>query len=1162
MTDTYSQRLDAAVDKAEQGSEILHNVANGDDTTVVATNSGSVPSVAKLTKDLYDQVIADGNSYLNQVNTSVQTAQTHASTAVQAANEVEVDRQEVATNTTTTEQARDAALAAQAAAEAARDQAEDAVGVDIIEQKIEEATVEEGTRWKLFARTEADMHQMIQENTDKYAASSFVHYGKNQVETSAIVNINEGMHSNLTRANQVFLGRGVDQQTGESKTDFPRTNIAGFISEVFQGTDSGYDGTTIKLPEAPDGTVTYRSDTGEVVQHASAAEAFEGECTNGDFRNGTTGWSTANVSSFTVTNGIADVITSGANGRIEQGKSEFRNGAAGSYYIEVTARVEPASTGAGYVEIGGAGRTAIPNDSNWHTIKHYATTAAGDSFFRVGMDLIGDRIYVSNVRIAWDAEEVVTARVDMFGGEFFLEEITEAQPMIYPYGMIQSKLTSLEDITTELDTTRPATYYAVFEGDTSSVGMGVNFNTLTEDQKILLFSNPCHNLFLINGKPHQWRMRQVTISGTGNGDWLNTDVVNSENVDNSSLTWDERHYIRPQGYLDTVPFRSGTPSGAENPYYAGNNGTGGIYKSPEQGVFQAVGTSAGARPSVEVGVGGLCYFHVWGTVPRLNQGAYHPLNESGTTQVVRTSDNAGSYPWYDSRSYDLLNKADCFNFMSAWGAGDGKVPPKGTEGAIGQTTGRDDDRFYDSIYSEGWGGVSDDRLSAFDMSSPEEAAKIDTKVKNGSYRGKERLVRTKIEPFFNYHNTVGSATFTKTGGAVTDVSSGYGWYGYRLRCDISSPENTTSGFNSSINAFDGDNINSYVVYVGDNGNTFVARGVNHFAFNGTQHYFVPVGGFNESGTERDAFNAAFPNGTVITVYVVHADYAGQVDNNTYSVEGDFSCKDILGNPVDILATPQLANGWIGYWNPDLRLGSISVPLVRKSLANSGTRTLTDDNGATWSSSAMSVNITNNTYTTTTQANRIFVLEYTAKAYVTEKDSNRVVFNGQEGIGNVWANVYYGHNTQYGVGLIESCIKKFTTANTSNAKLFGEYAVHSATLETDLDNLMSNTRYSPTHEPIDMGAANNTPTSMKALRYQTADNQGLYLNYAFEELVYDDSKFNPWGDDRRMTIIDNGLSIGTDTNGYNVIQGTNRLVKPYGYSKSQARAGTQTPNVDL
>ena len=53
------ERLDAAVDKAEVDTGLLHNVVHGSITTEVTTEGGKVPSVAKVLNDMRVLMEAD-----------------------------------------------------------------------------------------------------------------------------------------------------------------------------------------------------------------------------------------------------------------------------------------------------------------------------------------------------------------------------------------------------------------------------------------------------------------------------------------------------------------------------------------------------------------------------------------------------------------------------------------------------------------------------------------------------------------------------------------------------------------------------------------------------------------------------------------------------------------------------------------------------------------------------------------------------------------------------------------------------------------------------------------------------------------------------------------------------------------------------------------------
>lgn len=61
--ESYAARIEAAVDKAENGSEILFQVANGDEFTEVPTTSGPVPSVKKWFLDNREQIADPRTNY-------------------------------------------------------------------------------------------------------------------------------------------------------------------------------------------------------------------------------------------------------------------------------------------------------------------------------------------------------------------------------------------------------------------------------------------------------------------------------------------------------------------------------------------------------------------------------------------------------------------------------------------------------------------------------------------------------------------------------------------------------------------------------------------------------------------------------------------------------------------------------------------------------------------------------------------------------------------------------------------------------------------------------------------------------------------------------------------------------------------------------------------
>lgn len=847
--------------------------------------------------------------------------------------------------------------------------------------------------WQRFCRNEADMWGMIQENQDKYAASGFVHYGTHYISADARWQpINEGLWTGLNIPDILWMGAG---QTGggTSKTNFARTTIAGFSSDLYGiGYADASSHTRIKFPQAPDGTVTYDSATGAVVKHADAATAFASET---------------------------------------------------------------------------------------------------------------------------EANKVVTQRVDVFGGEFWLEEVSQANPFVYAKGCIQTQVAAMNGIATSVSN-RPVTYYAAFKGDTGSKGKGINFFALTDAQKLAIVSDASNNLFLLdNGKLVQWRMRQRTIAGAGNGDWLNTDSVNAGGLGFASSV-----QVAAQGS------KNSTNAFADVAHYVEHYSDVAAHKN-NVGVFVQ-------RSSIhDVSINQLCFFHVWGNVPRLNQGAYHPsFNDRGTRQYG-FGGGSGKF-WYNT-GVAINVVADCFAYGTKVDLGSGDI-------ANGPAlVGRPDDRFYDAIYASGQGGVSDDRLSAWDMSSPEEAAKIKAKVINGTYRGKEKLAFTKV------------GTVTCTGSFFDDGNVKLVSAGQRYSSEFA----VWDGYQTNNPSFY-DIPNCYIV--GKSGKAY-PLGLAHINISSDASTYI-------SKSAGDV-SADFTSGTY-SVVMARTDYVN------LSVEGNFSCKDVAGNPVNIRKVQQLKNGWFGYWLPVIPDGSIlynKYQLVRKKAVSGAiTQVWTDNLGTTWGADYnISIDAVTNSISASVAppANRVEVLHYTASAYVTQRDESRHVFGNSSGIHGVFACAIYAPSA--GVLFAESLIGKVCTGN-PNGVGRQQLALNSFSLESD--KFGPSPLYTPTtHSPISLAPTNNDSPAVKALIYQSSINQGLHLSFAYKELHYDASKAEGirWGDTvegntfklpHGLVPIHSGQVVIDDLNGHKVLAGTNKLTKRYGYSLNKARAGKQIEGVDL
>jgi len=866
------------------------------------------------------------------------------------------------------------------------------------------------------------------QNNEQYAASGMVHFGKHLAESGDVLGVvNEGMWTNSTDVQQVFLGRAGASAIGDSKTERPVVNMAGVLT-VLDGINSSSTSTPnkFKFSDAPDGTVTYDSATGTIVQHADSATAFAAE---------------------TATN------------------------------------------------------------------------------------------------------KVVAEREDLFGLEAYLEEVSLANPYVYPNGLIQSQAATMNGIATS-NSNRPDSYYAVFDGDTTSKGLGVNFWMSSESAQKAMLSDPDNNLYYLDdGRLVQRRIRQRTIAGAGNGKWLNTDVAKT-----STLSSDAYAYVMPQGTRDTVTsldvdYLNGYVS--ENPdlTYTGEH---------HRGVYAARVSATNDN----IAVNGECYFLVLGVVSRLNQGAYHPsFNSMGCSFFKRQSDYNGKKYWYEKTDAPTItSKADCFDIAPA------TVPSKVVDwfGFIASgNSGRPDGRYYDAIYADGQGGVDDLRLSAWGITREEALGEKDARFKNGEERGLQKLEFTTVQlqpaTSFNAASTI--------------------WQ---------TPDTTGISLGDTISVVDaGAIVITAATVTSISPDTYVGWDVSDGTY------------------VRDSAKS------------YHAVLSAPTNNQ---VSGEFLQTDVIGDPANILATPDLANGWLGNWIPVIPDGtSQTYSFTRKTVGTVYNPVYTADNGGSWTSDPSyppTFNTTLNAYTTSLSTGVVFIQDYTAHAYLTEAADNAVVYKGNEGIGDVWLGM--PQLPQQGNILSESTIGKVLQGSTQTP-LYENQALISYKIQPDTVKFPAAVGWYPEHGATNLPSPPSTqPTALKALSTLTEINGQLFIDYKGKEMVWDfsldngtefenqpetytgwtintwyhvtDGRFrgywknissatigvplsdprwskhndlilwengvphfmawdgNGWGDDNLIDIVD-GVTSGTDLNGNTITKFNQRGAKPLGWVRN-------------
>ncbi|EJC1447647.1 hypothetical protein QTV34_000276 [Vibrio parahaemolyticus] len=1202
LTSTSKQEITALATQSKKDITTLTTTSKSEINTLVSTSKTEITELATTEKAAISQ---QSTTAISEMTSLKQSAEQAASTATQKA----------------TQAAASATSAAQSKTDSQALKTQTEALANETKQVAEEIKSGSYVGWQIYCQSEANMKAARMLASEQFAASGFVHMGTQHSGGNTVGHINEGLWSATAEKNVLKIGRGTSSIGGSSKTNHAVTHIAGFISSLYSvnRSDPTYQPCEIKFPEAPNGTVVYDSTGncrgsgkatldltkdvdpkyGNVAADVNEAvgRAFEGQIKNGDFRDNTVSWGVSNSATMVMENGALRLTTNGSvNGQL------FPQGfgpRAGVNKIRIV--ISDLKGGAAPVWQYKLGSSAYVSQRLYEGVNEFTADFTGLTSFIIQPkgNATGSSILVHEVSVSLATEEVVINRVDLFGFEYFLEEISKANPFVYPYGCIQSKLTSIEGIATK-ESNRPITYYSVFDGDTTSKGKGVDFWAATDAQKRALVSNPDHNIYLLDdGRLVQWRVRQRTIAGAGNGKWADLSLVtgNATLYSTSPILND---CVQAQGSSDSIL----TPSWART--FVGITHNSANHK--QLGVWELTDDTT-------ISVDGHCYFHVCGVVPRLNQGAYHPsFNPMGSASVLETTGRDWSRKWYAVDAVPLKNTADCFDFTGAnrtsypylvgkvVGSTASSSTLSGSIAAGDKFCGRPDGKFYDAIYASGQGGVIDYRLSACDMGSKEEASKIFQKVVNGTYRGEELLTKTKV--------------FGSTQGATYQgvVSGMYKWNASAADFVISDGALGTSGASAPI-----------IGWLVQESKVFPVTYL--FQASGSSTTQIYCG--------QSAWENTKPNGVVQDIVSNKPMYFVQHITTNIPVSGDFTQVDVIGEPANILTTPALANGWIGSWNPKFHTNYNTIVGARKNVLGTVTRKFTDNLGTSWGSDTPQWDSTKNTFVTSSvqPTGRVEMWEYTAFAKQTKSSPNKKVLNGSEGIGQVY--VQTRGNIGNSALLPESLLGKVLTNSTVNG--WDMLNVDRTALEVNptsplASKMLPDSDYYPEHGALKITAPTNDSAAVKALWYQTAANQQCSLNFAWNELVYKPFT-NPivdtgaqmlrkrgaiylvnvagsvlngrlviwngneasipvdytayyvdsnnvikskssnavstiqlytgdgWGDDSTVRIID-GIGTFINLNGDTCLYGTHELAIPYGYTKNKARAGSQVSGVDL
>lgn len=719
-----------------------------------------------------------------------------------------------------------------------------------------------------------------------------------------------------------------------------------------------------------------------------------------------------------------------------------------------------------------------------------------------------------------ETNKVVTDRVDMWGFEAYLREINDADPFVYANGLIQSLATSINDVPTVTDNVRPDTYFAWYEGDDSSTGRGVNWQTASESDRAKIASDPDNNIYFDDetGKFYQWCVRGRSFAGVGNGDWAA--------IDSSFTGFFGQLKFSPnanKGMIQTQGSENIPATNIHNSYYIPNNSSG--YGDTANSF---TGTYSNRYPKDPTGYN---YFLVCGTVNRLNQGAYHPsFNPSGAGRLVRlASTAAGGNYWHDKGLIPAFSEVSDLFTKEAHG---GVLSNKDFGASYNEASGRPDGRYYDVIYASGQGGVCRDmRYSAWGLNQ-EDFAEADLKVKSGEYRGSEPLSVVSFK----------KSEIVDVGlGATFGVGTTYIYVGDRSDNEAASLEVLVKKGGTLVL---GDVAFKVLPDRSPYGSQYIRVNKLIYLSDGspfsTKAYFGSVCGYSpvQTGT-YDYYSAP-----VLLTCESPA---------KFSIAGAYTHTEVIGDPANILQCDDLKDGWVGSWNPESPNGSTKDYKLRRKITDTSSLSInySEDTGSSWihTKTATGFDAPSNTigHPTVMGDGNLCVVHYTTNAKMTRDSENEKVHSGSKGVGDVFYTSYFQGN--FGALLGFDLINRALTQEGGSTRI-GSAELSNILLEVTggVAGSGSGSIYMDNHHAaITLAPPANDGVAFKTLNYNTVENQQGFINYAYTELTYDETA-GDWGDDGKIHIADNQTTM-LDENGHTVLVGTARTVEPLGWIKN-------------
>jgi len=224
--DAASDSADASATSALNAANSEANAANSENNAESyknqaassATDSSNSANLATTKANEAEIFASDANTYAGQAATS-------ASAASAAQDQAEIFAQN------SSDSADAAALSEANSLASANNSQNSATASEASAVRAEESA--QVAELKKAHISIGEMEAMRNANKDLYAASGFVHLGKHYDNGGAYRAINQGLWVDITSSNVLLLGKHeTPPPQGESKTNFPVSHIAGFISNI------------------------------------------------------------------------------------------------------------------------------------------------------------------------------------------------------------------------------------------------------------------------------------------------------------------------------------------------------------------------------------------------------------------------------------------------------------------------------------------------------------------------------------------------------------------------------------------------------------------------------------------------------------------------------------------------------------------------------------------------------------------------------------------------------------------------------------------------------------------------------------------------------------------------------------------------------------------